>query len=65
MGHLPSKCRLGKVGEGIQENNEGYCHYLDFPTELDDKALLLKTLYTLVTGLEEIKPVLKWKPPLC
>lgn len=32
MGHLPSKYRLGKVGGGIQENNEGYCHYLDFPS---------------------------------
>lgn len=64
MGHLPSKCRLGKVGGGIQENNKSYCHYLDFH-QMDDKALLLKTLYTLVTGLEEIKPGLKWKPLPC
>lgn len=65
MGHLPSRCRSGTVGRGIQENNEGYCYYLDCLSELDGKALLPKTQYTLVTGLEEIKLVLNWKPPLC
>lgn len=31
--------------------------------ELDSKTLLLKTSYTLVTGLGEVKLVLLWKPP--
>jgi hypothetical protein len=45
---------LGTTGEGIPEKNEGYCRYPDCPSELDDKALLLKAPYTSVTGLKEI-----------